>query len=172
VNEIAITVVGRDRPGIVADVSGRLAQLGLNLSDSTMTLLRGHFAMMLICAGAATPEAVRDILGPLAEASELDVTVREMPSDYPRVPAGVPYTLMVYGADRLGIVAALTTVVADSGGNITELTTRLAGDLYVMTAEVELPTDADVGVLSVRLSEVGASLGVGVGLRPSEADVL
>jgi glycine cleavage system transcriptional repressor len=128
--------------------------------------------MMLICSGSATTEAVRDILGPLAEASELNVTVREMPSDYPRVPAGVPYTLMVYGADRLGIVAALTTVVADSGGNVTDLTTRLAGDLYVMTAEVELPTDADVGVLSVRLSEVGASLGVDVALRPSEADVL
>ena len=30
-----------------------LAGLGLNLEDSTMTLLRGHFAMMLICAGDA-----------------------------------------------------------------------------------------------------------------------
>ena len=47
----AITVLGHDRPGIIAETTGRLADLGLNLEDSTMTLLRGHFAMMLICAG-------------------------------------------------------------------------------------------------------------------------
>jgi glycine cleavage system transcriptional repressor len=172
VNEIAITVVGRDRPGIVADVSARLARLGLNLTDSTMTLLRGHFAMMLVCSGGAGPDEVTETLRAMAEESDLSVTVRQMPADYPRVPAGVPYTLMVYGADRLGIVATVTTVVADAGGNITDLTTRLAGDLYVMTAEIELATDADVEELTARLSEVGAGLGVGVGLRASEADVL
>ena len=49
----AVTVVGRDRPGIIAETTNRLAGLGLNLEDSTMTLLRGHFAMMLVCAGDA-----------------------------------------------------------------------------------------------------------------------
>ena len=49
-NELAITVVGHDRPGIIAEVSGVLAGLRLNLTDSTMTLLRGHFAMTLVCA--------------------------------------------------------------------------------------------------------------------------
>lgn len=54
VNLISVTVVGRDRPGIIADVTARLADLGGNIEDSTMTLLRGHFAMMLICASPAT----------------------------------------------------------------------------------------------------------------------
>ena len=49
----AITVLGHDRPGIIAETTDRLAGLGLNLEDSTMTLLRGHFAMTLICAGDA-----------------------------------------------------------------------------------------------------------------------
>ena len=48
---LAVTVIGHDRPGIIADVTGRLADLGINLEDSTMTLLRGHFAMTLVCAG-------------------------------------------------------------------------------------------------------------------------
>src|SRR5262245_19908901 len=56
VYELAITVVGKDRPGIIADVSAALSRLGLNLTDSTMTLLRGHFAMTLICAGQAGEE--------------------------------------------------------------------------------------------------------------------
>jgi len=51
VNEFAITVIGHDRPGIIADVTEVLAGLGMNLSDSSMTRLRGHFAMTLICSG-------------------------------------------------------------------------------------------------------------------------
>ena len=47
----AITVLGHDRPGIIAETTGRLAGLGLNLEDSSMTLLRRHFAMTLVCEG-------------------------------------------------------------------------------------------------------------------------
>ena len=49
----AVTVLGPDRPGIIAETTGRLAELGLNIEDSTMTLLRGHFAMTLVCSGPA-----------------------------------------------------------------------------------------------------------------------
>ena len=45
---IAVTVLGHDRPGIVADVTRALADLHGNLEDSTMTLLRGHFVMVLL----------------------------------------------------------------------------------------------------------------------------
>ena len=54
----AITVIGHDRPGIIAETTAVLAGLGLNLEDSTMTLLRGHFAMMLVCPGDAAAAAV------------------------------------------------------------------------------------------------------------------
>ena len=46
---LAVTVIGPDRPGIIADVTEGLADTGVNLEDSTMTLLRGHFAMMIVC---------------------------------------------------------------------------------------------------------------------------
>ena len=56
----AITVLGHDRPGIIAETTAALAGLGLNLEDSTMTLLRGHFAMMLLCAGEAPAERIEE----------------------------------------------------------------------------------------------------------------
>ena len=43
--------------------------------------------------------------------------------------------MTVHGADRQGIVARLASVIAGAGGNITDLTTRLVGDLYVLIAE-------------------------------------
>ena len=45
---LAVTLIGHDRPGIIAEVTAGLADLGLNIEDTTMTLLRGHFAMMLV----------------------------------------------------------------------------------------------------------------------------
>ena len=52
---LAVTVLGDDRPGIVADVTAAVAGLGGNLEDSTMTLLRGHFAMVVL---VRTPASV------------------------------------------------------------------------------------------------------------------
>lgn len=171
-NELAITVVGRDRPGIVADVSGVLAGLGFNLTDSTMTLLRGHFAMTLICVGSAAASAVEHALAPVTADGNLVVAVRTVPPESVAVAPGTPFTLLVHGADRLGIVAAVTGVLARAGGNITDLTTRLSGSLYLLSAEVDLPSTVDVDELLAELDDVADKLGVDVTLRTAEADVL
>ena len=173
-SELAITVVGRDRPGIVAEVSGALSAQGLNLTDSSMTLLRGHFAMTLICMGENSPgaAAVEAALAPLTAGGDLVATVRVVPPE-PVPPApGSPYTLIVHGADRLGIVAAITGLLARVGGNVTDLTTRLSGTLYLLSAEVDLPSTVDIEELCEELDEVAQRLGVEVSLRSVEADML
>ncbi|GGQ43294.1 glycine cleavage system protein R [Couchioplanes azureus] len=166
-NELAITVIGPDRTGIIADVSEALAGVGANLSDSTMTRLRGHFAMTLICTGPSA-EDVEKALEPL---SGLLATVRAVEPEAEAGAAGEPYLVSVHGADRLGIVAAVTRVVAAAGGNITDLTTRLSGPLYVLVAEVDLPPGS-ADELAVRLATAAGELGVDVTLRRAETDVL
>jgi glycine cleavage system transcriptional repressor len=170
VSELAITVIGHDRPGIVADVAGALAGLGANLTDSTMTRLRGHFAMTLICTGPGAAEVEQALL-PFCTDGRLLATVREVRPEAAAKPLGEPYVLSVHGADRLGIVAAVTRVVAGAGGNITDLTTRLSPPLYLLVAEVDLPPSA-ADELSAALAEVAADLDVGVTLRRSVSDVL
>ena len=168
----AITVLGHDRPGIIAETTDKLAGLGLNLEDSSMTRLRGHFAMTLICAGSADDDAIRDALAPLTADGTLSVTVHEVPAEHVEALGGSSWTLSVHGGDRPGIVSAVAGVVAEAGGNITDLTTRLAGDLYLLLAEVELPAGADSEALAARLREVAAGLGVGATLRPADTDEL
>ena len=169
---IAVTVIGHDRPGIIADVTAGLAELGLNLEDSTMTLLRGHFAMMLICAGPPSPPEIEKALEPLTVDGSLQVSAREVPPEPDHGATGAPYVLTVHGGDRPGIVSTVTRELATAGGNITDLTTRLTGSLYLLVAEVDLPTNVDVDALTRRLVATGESLGVGVTLRPQETDVL
>lgn len=168
---LAITVVGHDRPGIIAQTADALAGCGMNLEDSSMTLLRGHFAMTLICAGEAPAAEVEAALSPLVDGS-LSVDVREVPAESEVAHPGSSYLVTVHGADRLGIVARLAGVVADAGGNITDLTTRLAADLYVLAAEVDLPAGADVEEMQGKLAQIAGLLGVEATLRPLERDEL
>ncbi len=170
VNELAITVIGHDRPGIVADVAEALADLGANLTDSTMTRLRGHFAMTLVCNGPDA-DAVTRALEPLTADGRLLATVRAVTPEADEADDGEPYLVSVHGADRLGIVAAVTREVAAAGGNITDLTTRLAGLLYVLVAEVSLPAGS-ADELGGRLAEVAKELEVEVSLRRAESDLL
>ena len=168
---LAVTVIGRDRPGIIAEVTAVVADLGGNLEDSSMTLLRGHFAWMLIADVAASAE---DLSARLAHLTEDGLTVSVLPvgEDEPyRGEAG--YLLSVHGADRPGIVARVTSILAIHGGNIVDLSTRLgAAGMYVALAEVTLPASVDVVALGAELAEAGHELGVGVSLRAADPDLL
>lgn len=176
-NLLAVTVIGHDRPGIIADVTAALAEHGGNLEDSSMTLLGGHFAMMLLVATSAPADEVEQALRPLTTDGSLVATVREVPQETEGPGLGGRYVLTVRGADRPGIVSAITRVVADAGGNITDLSTRLSGQLYVLVAEVDLTesdekNEATADALATRLREVAGELGVDASLHPAEPDLL
>ena len=171
---LAVTVLGHDRPGIVADTTAALANLGGNLEDSTMTLLRGHFAMLLLVRTSAGAEDVQRALSGLTADGRHTVDVREVPDLEigAAAPSGRSFVLSVHGADRPGIVSALTGVVAGARGNVTDLTTRLSGDLYVLVAEVSVPADADLEPLERAVRAAADELGVDVSWRPLETDDL
>ena len=43
-----ITVIGKDRKGIIAGVSGELAASGVNILDISQTTLQEYFAMIML----------------------------------------------------------------------------------------------------------------------------
>ena len=137
----AVSAVGADRPGIVAAVTGIFLENGCNLEDTSMSILRGHFAMMLVVAAPAglTQEALERALAAPASDFELVVAVRAIDDDVPSSPEGESWTVSVYGADRPGIVHRVASLLADNGVNIVDLTTRVIGDaarpVYAMIDE-------------------------------------
>lgn len=164
---LAISAIGADRPGIVAALTQVLYERGCNLEDTSMTILRGHFAMTLIVAGeeagleAALHAALPDLL----------LTVRAVPEEHEQQPTR-PYVVSVYGADHPGIVARVAAVLAERAVNITDLTTRLVDDLYAMVLDVDLPPGADAAEAESALHAVAAELEVEATIRPAEPDIL
>ncbi len=168
---LVVTVVGHDRPGIIAEATGLLAELGANLEDSSITILRGHFAMVLVASAEVTAEEAQLALNTLAD-DTLSVSVREVPDESVQSAVGPSYLLSVHGADRPGIVSTVTARISAVGGNVTDLTTRLADGLYVLVAEVDIPVTADMEGLTERLTDVARDLGVEVSLRAVATDDL
>lgn len=177
----AVTAFGADRPGIVAAVTRVFVELGCNLEDTSMTILRGHFAMMLVVDAPADVGAaeLESGLAPPASALDLVVAVRPIPelgADAAGGEASPGWTVSVHGADRPGIVAGVTGLLAEESVNIVDLDTRVIGEpdrpVYAMILDVVLPSGRDPHALDRRLQAVASELGVTATLHPSEADIL
>jgi glycine cleavage system transcriptional repressor len=145
-----------------------LARSG-NLEDASMHQLSGQFAMTLVVDVPGSADAVRAELEPVGREHELLISVREVAA-HQEQPAGESFVVSVHGADRPGIVHRVAEAIADAGGNITDLSTRLAGELYVLVAEIDLAADPDP--LAAALAEIGKELGVDAHLRPADSDLL
>ena len=175
--DYAVTAIGRDRPGIVAAISRALLELDGNLEDSHMSILRGHFAVMLIVrVPEGTPEdELGARLGAVRDELELEALTFN-PVDELAAPRPRPtHVLSVYGADRPGIVAGVTAALAQQGVNITDLETRLAGSaaapIYAMLVELDLG-DASPAEIERALEEVAGATEIEVTLRELDAEAL
>lgn len=67
-----ISVVGKDRVGIIACICTYLAQNNVNILDITQTIVDGFFNMMMICDTNASPKAFHDL------SEELDAIGKEL----------------------------------------------------------------------------------------------
>jgi glycine cleavage system transcriptional repressor len=171
---LAISAIGADRPGIVAAVTRVLYERGGNIEDSSMTILRGHFAMTLIVAGGDSAADLESALASVATELGLVLAVREVAPEAAHAPAR-PYVVTVYGADHPGIVSAVAGLLAGLGVNVTDLSTRLVDQpdpLYAMFLDVDLPPGADVAEVERALRALAADLAVEASIHAADADVL
>lgn len=169
---VAVTAIGRDRPGIVAGVAKALFDAGCNLQDVSSTILRGHFSMVLI---VTSPEmdapALENALVTACDELGLGVTVRPVGEVDPGYVAPT-HMVSVYGADKPGIVYRVADALAHAGANVTDLTSRIIGEedrpVYALMLEVAAE-DVDLEAI---LNGLRDELNVDASVHPLEADLL
>ena len=130
-----LTLVGADRPGIVARVTGALYRGGCNLGEASMLRLGGVFTIMLMVSGTRDAEALAALVEPVAAELSLHVHVDEVQARLHAHPRP-DVQITVYGADRPGIVAEVTGALAEAGLNILDLNSQVGGTaerpVYIM----------------------------------------
>ncbi len=174
--QLALSAIGRDRPGIVAEVTRALLGHSLNITESQMGVLGGRFSMMLIVTApeGTDLEAVQEELARTSDRLALDAfSLDELGDAGDTSPAEPSHIVTVAGADHPGIVHAVAARLAARDVNVIDLETRLVGDggLYAMVLEIALPAGLDPEALGAMLAEVGAEQGVEVGVLPLDPEV-
>lgn len=133
-----LTVVGKDRPAIVARITAALYDSGCNLGEASMTRLGGNFTVMLMVQYAGSAAALEQMVAPVCESLGLKLHVDKIEGQLHRHPEADVH-IRVFGADRAGIVAQVTTVLADAGLDILDLQSDVAGTedkpIYIMQIE-------------------------------------
>jgi glycine cleavage system transcriptional repressor len=170
--ELVITAVGPDRPGIASDVSGHVHAAGANLADSRMVNLRGQFALIALVEGNAdTLAALRKRLGEAAPKMNLSFEFGEA-KKADRL-EGVPFRLKTYSMDQPGIVHKVTSYLHEQGINVEELETHLESAPFmgtpVFTLEILMLVPKTVSVKALRksLEELGDTLNCDVDIDPA-----
>ncbi|MDU0460497.1 MAG: ACT domain-containing protein [Geobacteraceae bacterium] len=169
----AVSVVGKDRPGIVAGITEGLFRLGCNLADSSCTMLAGEFAMILIVSHQRPFSKARlfDELKPACDAMGMSLAVRTLHGDeiIRQETDSEICIISVYGADQPGIVYRVTRELAGRNINIMDLNTKLIGTpqepVYVLMLEVALPEGETPEGVEKLLEKLKKELNVEIGVR-------
>lgn len=142
-----MTAFGKDRPGIVADVTEVIYDTGCNLEDTSMTRLADEFTLVLLFTGHGEDLEARlhKECRRLEISKGLSAFIRQVAVAH-EVPAPENLqTLRVEGVDQTGIVYKISRFLAENGINIEQLTsqrTRTAESgtaLYRMELKVLTP---------------------------------
>lgn len=133
-----LTLVGKDRPGIVAKVSAALFEGGCNLGEASMMRLGANFTIMLMVQYEGGAKRLGELIAPVADSLGLHPHIDRIDAALHRhITPDVRIT--VYGADRAGIVAQVTGALAQAGLHVLDLESTVAGSdakpIYVMQIE-------------------------------------
>jgi glycine cleavage system transcriptional repressor len=163
-----LTLIGEDRPGIVAGVTRALYDQGLNLGETSMLRLGGNFTIMMMVSGGESETALQANLKPVIEGLGMRLHIDPIEASlHQHLLPNMQVT--VSGADRAGIVAQVTGLLAENQCNILDLESDVAGSVEKPVYIMQIACIADVPLETVEQAlEALRDEGVDVNVNPIE----
>ena len=157
---------GKDRPGIVDQVSSLLFDKGANIEESRMSALGGYFSIMALfsCEAAQLPAIAAGLADLKKKGFETTLQEARDPSSEPRPEAGLPLKMEVKGLDHPGIVQHLVSRLHQRNTNIHSLDTHITNaplsgaPLFNLLLEVVVPADMPIADLKQEMTEIAREM--------------
>jgi glycine cleavage system transcriptional repressor len=170
---LALSALGPDRPGLVAEVTAFLTSRGANIEDSRMAVLGAEFGMLIAISGP--PDAVEKIVTDapkLEKSTGLTVVTRrtKSPEEHRRATV-IPYIVHAEALDNEGIVRAVATALHELGTNIVSLETSAynapvtGSPLFRLEALVDVPREVSPTTLKTAMAKVAERENIDVEVR-------
>ena len=173
-NKAILSVLGQDRPGIVATITGVLFRQQCNIENVSQTILQSQFAGIFVVSipQHLSLEALEK--GLIDEMRALDLSVQVKPVNQPDTPTTAeenePFIITTKGPDRIGLVAGITEIIARYGANITNLQAVFKGGDdpgdNIMIYEVDIPVKADQTAFDKDLRQRAQELSLEISIQP------
>ncbi len=172
----ALSAIGQDRPGIVADVAGLIFECGGNLEDSSMTILGNQFALLILLSGSGEEFQYRLSTGCKRLEWEKRLSIFLTPIEEPTGPPKPGeitelYELSTTGLDRMGIVYHVSRLLADQGINIADMHTKATPSpesgtpIFTMKILLQVPVEVSPKELLEKLNRLGEKLAIDISLK-------
>jgi glycine cleavage system transcriptional repressor len=171
--KMIISVLGNDRPGIIAAVTRILFEQDCNIENVSQTILQNEFSGIFI-VGVPAMLSEKELHHQLdAGLSPMGLHVCEKPlSEADATPPGIdsePFVITTKGPDRKGLVAAITAIMAAHRINVTSLQAVFKGgddpNANIMIYEVDIPKDASQQAIRRELREKARSLSLDISIQ-------
>ena len=169
-----LSVLGQDRPGIIAAVSESLFAQGCNIENVSQTILQTEFSGIFIVALPAAltlielHTALQTRLAPLQQHIHVK-PLSDSVSAYVAPAPCEPFVITTRGPDRKGLVARITGVIARHGVNVTNLQAVFKGGAVaednIMIYEVDVPATTDHRSLENELRAEAAALDLDISFQ-------
>ena len=166
-NKLIITVLAKDRPGIIAQVTTDLFELSCNLENVNQMILQDQFAGFFIVEAPADmpPESVEKKLNEKANGNGLTIHVNRLDREEGQTETDTSqeiFLITTIGPDQKGLVARFSNIIAAFNGNIVNLKAVFKGgrdpNSNVMSYQVAVTKDVDAPALFAALREKAAEL--------------
>lgn len=148
-----ISTIGRDRPGIINELSELAAELELNIDDSRMTGIGEEFAALVSLTGSESAlVAFEAKLNALAESKGFNCLFRLTGEREPPA-AALPYRVNLSAMDHPGIVYRVTGFFSSRRINIQDLQTatqrapHTGTPLFSVAMTIEVPSSVKIRAL-------------------------
>ena len=172
ISHLVISALGKDRPGIVNQLSKAIYELQCNISDSRMTVLGGEFAILLMIDGPWNQLAkLEDQVPELQE--KLDLTITTKRTEARAAEANLlPYGVDVVSLDHPGIVYSLASFFSDKNINIEDMTTssyaaaHTGTPMFSVRMNIGIPADLQIAVLRDEFMDFCDSMNIDAVLEP------
>ena len=172
-NHFIMTAFGKDRVGIVADVTRLLYENDCNLEDTTMNMLADQFTLNLLfsCNQSDIEEQLSRECRRLELEKGISAFVRSLPALQRKVKKGYKTcTLHIEGMDQAGIVYKTSQFLADNKLNILHLNSTAKASpesgatMYSMDIHIQVPEEISLDQVEDGLSTMADELQVDISM--------
>lgn len=174
-NKFVLSVIGKDKPGILANISAILFRHGCNIEDVSQTILQTEFASIFIVLNPEDHplEVIGRALNEALAGMELSAHLRPMTAAPASAPAASqPFVITTRGVDKPGTIAAVTTAIASLSCNVANfraiITQEDGVDEMIMIFEVDMPMGVEHRQLRQVMQEVCGRFGLDVSVQHRE----